>query len=277
MSNDITLDQGKKLLELTTEHLHSSDEVQFLFESGLYTELLSFVGNHSLRNRMDLTEMKVAFRDALGLNVFPENGKAMFATPEEQLAIFRKINQKQNLGFEAKHFEALGPTPTEKADGLIVWTLEAMLESGVKTFELVQSLIKCWGGDTIPFSGVLLGVRPVCEWKPMTLRWVKVDLGADQGVKAQEKISPMSAHCAPMWQAVYSPNWFYSIGKTINDLFVPEVSLPGFALQYGEHGGVPHLEPTRIRQHSVDNSFVNNGVEKAALACYVEGVEPSFK
>jgi hypothetical protein len=201
----------------------------------------------------------------------------MFATPEEQLIIFRKINQKHNLGFNDEHFTKLGLTPTEKADGLVVWTLEAMLQNGFETFGFLHGLIKDEFGGQIPFGGTLLGVRPVCGWEPMTLRWVKVDLGADQGVAAQERIGLKSAHCAPMWQAVYSPNWFYSIGKTINGLFVPEVSLPGFALRYGELGGVPHLEPTRIRQHSVDHSFANGGVGEAALACYVEGVEPTFK
>lgn len=277
MSNDITLDQGKKLLELTTNHLNSSEQVQFLIESGLYTDLLSFVGNRSLRNKIDLAEMKVAFRDVLGLNFFPENGKAMFATPEEQLAIFRKINQKHKLGFEDKHFEALGPTPTQKAEGLIVWTLEAMLQTGIETFNLIRSFMSDNNGYQIPFGGICLGVHSVCEWKSMTLRWVKIDLGANQGVEPEKVIGPMAAHCGPMWQAVYSPNWFNSISKTVNEMFVPEVSLPGFALQYGKKGGVPHLEPTRIRQHAVDGSYVNCGVGQAAVACYVEGVVPSFK
>jgi hypothetical protein len=275
--SDITLDQGKKLLELTTEHLRDSEDVQFLFESGLYTDLLGFVGNHSLRRRMNLLEVKEAFREALGLNVFPENGKAMFATPEEQLAIFHKINQAHNLGFEDKHFAVLGPTPTENANGLVVWTLEAMLQTGLETFNFLWSLIKDGEGYKIPFGGKCLGVQPVCEWKPMSLRWVKIDLGANQGVEPKVGITPMAAHCGPMWQAIYSPNWFYSISKTVNGLFVPEVSLPGFALRYGEHGGVPHLEPERIRQHAVDISYTNRGVGQAALACYVEGANPKFK
>lgn len=269
-----TLGQVRKLIE-QTDNTQGFDEeaMRFLLESGLYTDLLRFSANYALRKRMDEKKVRSQIRATLGI-FDEETGGNLFTSPAVQLQIFNDINKRYNLGFGALHFAALGPTPTEDPIGLVVWTLEAMLKDPVKTFEFIRSLIVCpRGSDGIMyFSGTVVGINPMCEWSPMTLRWVKIDLGADQGVIPKDGLCKQSAHCGPLWQAVYSPNWLANIGKTVGDMFIPEVSLPGFLLKYETEeglGGVPHIEPNRLRQHNMCRSYTNSYLGKAALARYV--------
>lgn len=252
-----TLGQTRKLIEQTDNANLTLEDMKYLLEEGLYTDLLKFVGNRALRRNRDAKKVRLAVQKIFGLS-------ALFATPSEQLAIFAKINEKHHLGFGPEHFASLGSTPTEEAlDDLVVWTLEAMMEDPKETFYTVRGII---GIDT---SCNIARVADGCSWKPMTLRWVKIDLGADLGKTAAEGTCSQSAHIGPMWQAVYSPNWFWNISGQFGGIDIPEVSLPGYRLNYGKDGGVPHLEPSRIRQHSLTRSYTNSEKGLAALARYV--------
>lgn len=258
-----TLGQMRKLIEQTDNANLSLEDMKYLLEEGLYTDLLRFAGNPALRERRNAKEIRLAVQKIFGLS-------ALFATPAEQLAMFIEINKQQKLRFDERHFEALGATPTEETQDLVVWTLEAMLSDPKETFDKVRWLIKSpFGRGSVETSCDISGVAPGCEWKPMTLRWVKIDLGADLGKTANEGTCSQSAHIGPMWQAVYSPNWFASIGQKFDGLEIPEVSLPGFRINYSPEGGVPHLEPTRIRQHTILRSYTNSQKGQAALARYI--------
>lgn len=259
-----TLKQTKKLIEVTDDAGFTKEDMQFLLGEGLYTDLVRFVANQSLRSRRDPKKLRLEIQKLFGLT-------NLFATPAEQLKMFIDINKKLKLGFNEESLEQQA-VPTEETSGLVVWTFEAMLETPEKTFETVRQLIKSpFGNGCVPTSCRLAGIAPGCYWKPMYLRWVKIDLGADLGVAPGVGTHTRSAHIGPMWQAVYSPNWFANIGGTFDGMEIPEVSLPGFRLHYGEVGGVPHLEPVRIRQHTLDISYTNNNKSKsqAALARYV--------
>lgn len=257
-----TLGQTRKLLEQTDNANLTLESMKYLLEEGLYTDLLRFAGNPALRQNRNAKEIRLAIQKILGLS-------ALFATPTEQFSMFVYLNEKHNW-FSLNQLEELGPTPTEETSGLVVWTLEAMLDSPGRTFETVRRLIKNPSYEGTIDSGCrIAGIAPGCDWKPMTLRWVKIDLGADLGKTAAEGTCPQSAHIGPMWQAVYSPNWFASIGSRFDGVEIPEVSLPGFRLHYSDCGGVPHLEPSRIRQHALNRSYTNSGKGLAALARYV--------
>ncbi len=264
-----TLGQTRKLIEVTDNANLTLEDMKYLLEEGLYTDLLKFVGNSVLRQNRNAKEIRQAVQKIFGLF-------SLFATPAEQLAMFMEINRKEKLGFTPDHFDFLDSTPNGEAlGGLVVWTLEATLDTPENTFEKVRSLMRSPGGqrgdweDEVPSSCRIAGIAPGCEWHPMMLRWVKIDLGADLGKTAAAGTCPLSAHIGPMWQAVYSPNWFASIGSRFEGMDIPEVSLPGFRIHYSDEGGVPHLEPSRIRQHTVAKSYTNSGRGKAALARYV--------
>jgi len=275
LNRKMTVTSALKILELCDKKLCSDDRVDSLLESGFLDDLLTFFGGGMDQRCPDLESLRRKVAIEMDVISFPENGASMFASPTKQLEIFKGLNDRDQLGFSAQQLEtAMESIPSsDENDGLVVWTLEAMLANGKDTFNYIRSQIKS-RGNTKPIrtSARCIGVRPFCSWSSMSLRWVKIDLGALQGVAPEESFSEPVAHCAPMWQAVYSPNWFYSIGRTINDTLIPEVSLCGFALDYrGEGNGVPHLEPSRIRMHSIDHSFTNNGKGEAAIALYVEG------
>lgn len=269
-----TLGQIRKLIEQTDNTPGFDKEaMRFLLESGLYTDLLRFSASYPLRMRMEEKKVRSQIKAILGI-FDEETGGNLFSTPAVQLEIFNDINKRYNLGFGSLHFVALGPTPIEDATGLVVWTLEATLKDPAKTFEFIRSLIVCprSSDGIMHFSGTISGINPMCEWKPMSLRWVKIDLGAAQGVIPKDGLCRQSAHCGPLWQAVYSPNWLANIGKTVGGRCIPEVSLPGFLLEYKTEeglGGVPHIEPNRLRQHNMCRSYTYNGIGFAALARYV--------
>lgn len=250
-----TLAQTKKLIEVTDKAGLSKDDMQFLLEEGLYTDLVRYAGNHALRARRDSKKIRIEIQKLLGLS-------ALFATPAEQLQMFIRINREHRLGFSNDSLRLLA-TPTEETSGLVVWTLEATLDTPAETFDTVRYLM---GMES---SCEIIGVYDETNWKPRSIRWVKIDLGADLGVRPGLGRNSQSAHIGPMWQAIYSPNWFKSLGGRFDGMDIPEVSLPGFSINYGKVGGVPHLEPSRIRQHALDHSYTNSGKGQAALARYV--------
>lgn len=257
-----TLDQARKVLDLIADKGLDTDKVQWLLSSGLLSDLLESARYKALYPRIE----RKSVQKALGLVSDPAG---LFTSPSVQLKLFEGWNNEHGLGFSQEDFAKVQTPPADDNIGdLVAWVLEAMLSDPVSTFDLLADKIvkTTTSGHTLEWHGQCIGLHKGVCWRPMTLRWVRIDFGANPNKTPNEVMGERSVHAGGLWMAAYSPQWLALLGKTIDGLAVPEPSMAGFSLKYS-CPGVPHLASYKIGQQSIDKLY---SPEPQSVPEYVE-------